>query len=162
MSIELRPVFESWLGWLVEPDRPLLFVLGDDQDRSELVRQCLSVGYEHLAGELDAGMSAWRVADLPEATIEIVGPEALGPNVVDVRQRSEYVAGHVPGVVNIELGSLPDAFDAVPEGPVIMMCGHGERAMTAASVLATRGRGEVSVLAGGPEDWAAATGRALV
>ena len=62
LSIELRPVFASWLGWLVEPDRPLVFVLGDDQDRSELVRQCLSVGYEHLAGELDGGMTAWRAS----------------------------------------------------------------------------------------------------
>ena len=117
LSIELRPVFASWLGWLVEPDRPLVFVLGDDQDRSELVRQCLSVGYEHLAGELDGGMTAWRAADLPEATIEIVGPDALGPNVVDVRQRNEYVSGHVPGAVHIELGSLPDALDAVPPDP---------------------------------------------
>jgi len=65
LSIELRPVFASWLGWLVEPDRPLNFVLGDDQDRSDLVRQCLSVGYEHLAGELDGGMTAWRVGRAP-------------------------------------------------------------------------------------------------
>jgi len=162
LSIELRPVFESWLGWLVEPDLPLLFVLSDDQDRSELARQCLSVGYEHLAGELDPGMSAWRVADLPEATIEIVGPDALGPNIVDVRQRNEYDSGHVPGAVNVELGSLPDALDAVPTGPVTVMCGHGERAMTAASMLTAHGRGEVKVLAGGPEDWATATGFALV
>ena len=42
-----------------------------------------------------------------------------------------------------------------------MMCGHGERAMTAASVLAARGRTDVSVVAGGPDDWATATGRAL-
>ena len=63
--------------------------------------------------------------------------------------------------MNVELGSLPDALDAVPEGPVIMMCGHGERAMTAASVLTARGRTDVSVLAGGPEDWATATGLAL-
>ena len=138
-----------------------MFVLGDDQDRSELVRQCLSVGYEHLAGELDGGMAAWRAADLPEATIEIVGPDALGPNVVDVRQRNEYVSGHVPGAVHIELGSLPDALDAVPDGPVIMMCGHGERAMSAASILTAHGRVDVSVLAGGPDDWATATGRAL-
>ena len=161
LSIELRPVFESWLGWLVEPDRPLAFVLGDDQDRSELVRQCLSVGYEHLAGELDGGMSAWRAADLPEAALEIVGPAALGPNVVDVRQRNEYVAGHVPEAVNIELGSTLDAINDVPPGPVTMMCGHGERAMTAASILIAHGRDDVSVLAGGPDDWAAATGRAL-
>jgi len=159
LSIELRPVFASWLGWLVDADRPLVFVLGDDQDRSEVVRQCLSVGYEHLAGELDGGMNAWRAAGRHETTIEIVGPDALGPNVVDVRERNEYVSGHVPGAVNIELGSLPDALDRVPPGPVVMMCGHGERAMTAASMLNTRG--DVSVLAGGPDDWATATGRAL-
>jgi glyoxylase-like metal-dependent hydrolase (beta-lactamase superfamily II)/rhodanese-related sulfurtransferase len=161
LSIELRTVFASWLGWLVEPDRPLLFVLGDDQDRSELVRQCLSIGYEHLAGELDGGMTTWRAADLPEATIEIVRPDRLGPNVVDVRQRNEYVSGHVPGAAHIELGSLPEALDAVPEGPVVMMCGHGERAMTAASILTAHERAHVSVLAGGPDDWASATGNVL-
>lgn len=159
LSIELRPVFASWLGWLVEPDRPLVFVLGADQDRSDLVRQCLSVGYEHLAGELDGGMTEWRAAGMPEATNKIVGPGALGDNVVDVRQRNEYVAGHVPGATNIELGSLPDALDTVPPGPVVMMCGHGERAMTAASILTARH--DVSVLAGGPDDWSTATGRAL-
>ncbi len=161
LSIELRPVFASWLGWLVEPDRPLVFVLDDDQDRAELVRQCLSVGYEHLAGELDTGMTAWHTADLPEATIEIVGPDALGPTVVDVRQRNEYVSGHVAGAVHVELGSLGNSIDDVPSGPVTVMCGHGERAMTAASILTAHRRADVSVLAGGPADWATATGRAL-
>jgi len=159
LSIELRPVFASWLGWIVEPNRPLVFVLGDDQDRSELVRQCLDVGYDDLAGELDGGMTSWRAADLPEAMIEIVGPDALGPNVVDVRQRNEYTSGHVPGAVLIELGSMPDAVNRVPAGPVTMMCGHGERAMTAASILTERH--DISVLAGGPDDWATATGNAL-
>jgi rhodanese-related sulfurtransferase len=161
LSIELRPVFASWLGWLVEPDRPLIFVLGDDQDRSDLVRQCLTVGYEHLVGELDGGMTAWRVPELPESTITIVGPEAIGAKVVDVRQRNEYVAGHVPGALHIELGRVGDAVNDVPNGPVTVMCGHGERAMTAASLLVAHGRADVSVLAGGPDDWATATGRAL-
>ncbi|MBF6557940.1 MAG: MBL fold metallo-hydrolase [Acidimicrobiales bacterium] len=162
LSIELRPVFASWLGWLVEPDRPLAFVLGDDQDRPELVRQCLSIGYEHLVGELAGGMSAWRAATQPEATIEIVGPDAIGPNVVDVRQRNEYVSGHVPGAVNIELGAVLDAVDRVPPGPATVMCGHGERAMSAASILTEHERDDISVLAGGPAEWATATGLPLV
>jgi hypothetical protein len=44
------------------------------------------------------------------------------------------------------------------------MCGHGERAMTAASLLArTRrtGLAVLAVLAGGPGDWSTATGAAL-
>jgi rhodanese-related sulfurtransferase len=41
------------------------------------------------------------------------------------------------------------------------MCGHGERAMTAASILVDRGRDEVLVLDGGPDTWSAATGDPL-
>ena len=41
------------------------------------------------------------------------------------------------------------------------MCGHGERAMTAARLLVARGRHDVSVFDGGPDTWAAATGMAL-
>jgi hydroxyacylglutathione hydrolase len=155
LSIELRPVFASWLGWLVQPERPLVFVLDDDQDRSELVRRCLSVGYDHLAGELDGGMAAWRAAQLPEEQIALVGPDALAPTILDVRQRNEYVYGHVPGAVLVELGSLRDSVDGLPAGPITVMCGHGERAMSAASILTARGRADVSVLAGGPADCAA-------
>jgi rhodanese-related sulfurtransferase len=41
------------------------------------------------------------------------------------------------------------------------MCGHGERAMTAASLLQRAGHDGLAVLAGGAPDWAAATGRPL-
>jgi hydroxyacylglutathione hydrolase len=49
------------------------------------------------------------------------------------------------------------------EGPTAVMCAHGQRSMTAASLLA-RDRGtaaDLSVVAGGAEDWAHATGRNL-
>jgi hydroxyacylglutathione hydrolase len=40
------------------------------------------------------------------------------------------------------------------------MCGHGQRAMTAASILQRTDRA-VQVLMDGAQDWATATGRAL-
>ena len=46
-------------------------------------------------------------------------------------------------------------------GPISLMCGHGERAMTGASILEPRGRHDLSVLIGGPDEWAEATGRPL-
>jgi hydroxyacylglutathione hydrolase len=161
LSIELRPVFASWLGWLVDPERRLVFVLDDDQDRVELVRQSLGVGYERFAGELDGGMSAWRANGQPEARIGLVGPHSLAETMLDVRQRDEYDIGHVPGALNIELGSVAGAIDRLPVGPVTVMCGHGERAMSGASILEAAGRDDVSVLRGGPAEWSAATGRAL-
>ena len=42
-----------------------------------------------------------------------------------------------------------------------VMCGHGERAMTAASLLERAGHDDLSVFVGGPDGWAQATGQVL-
>ena len=160
LSNALRPVFASWLGWLVELDRPVVFVLGDDQDRAEVVRQCLTIGHEHLLGKLDGGVTAWAATGHPIDTIPLVDPSAVTGTVLDVRQDAEYTAGHLPDAMHAELGAL-DRTD-VPEGPLTLMCGHGERAMTGASLLTARGHSDVRVLVGGPDDWAVATAGTLV
>jgi hydroxyacylglutathione hydrolase len=159
ISNALRPVFASWLGWITDLDRPVVIVAGAGQDRDEIVRQCLDVGHDSIAGELDGGVDAWRASGRETSSIPLVSPSGIVPTVIDVRQRSEYETGHVPGAVNIELGSLTDS--AVPDGPVTVMCGHGERAMTGASILTSRGHRNVTVLDGGPDTWAAWSGKPL-
>jgi hydroxyacylglutathione hydrolase len=165
LSIVLRPAFVSWLGWLVDDHQPLVFVLDDDQDRGELARQCRTIGYDHLLGELAGGMAGWRTAGLPEARLPLVQAEQLDdqPGVVlDVRQASEITDGHLPGALAVELGALAgDRLPAqLPQGPVTVMCAHGERAMTAASLLARAGHKQLRVVHGGPQDWQRATGKA--
>jgi glyoxylase-like metal-dependent hydrolase (beta-lactamase superfamily II)/rhodanese-related sulfurtransferase len=159
LSNTLRPVFASWLGWLVEPNRPLVFVLEPGQDRAELVRQCLDVGHEHLVGELAGGIDAWIDSGRPVSTIPLVDPTEMTGQVIDVRQANEYASGHVPGALNIELGAVNGA--RLRPGPVSVMCGHGERAMTAASILTAGGQDDVVVLDGGPDTWSDATGNPL-
>jgi hydroxyacylglutathione hydrolase len=160
LSIELRPVFSTWLGWLLDASRPVVFVLDETQDRHELVRQCLTVGIEMLAGELVGGYETWAHAGLPSTSIGLLEAATVGSaTVLDVRQGDEFLAGHLPGAHNVELGVLPTA--AVPHGPLALMCGHGERAMTGASVLEHAGRTDLAVIVGGPQDWGAATGRDL-
>jgi len=159
LSNTLRPVFASWLGWLVDPDRPLLFVLDDDQDRADLVRQCLDVGLERLAGELDGGLTAWTHSGRPIETIPVVGPDRFAPTLIDVRQANEFDGGHVPGAVNVEVAAV--SATALSASPITVMCGHGERAMTAASLLVSAGHHGVSVFDGGPDSWVEATGRQL-
>jgi glyoxylase-like metal-dependent hydrolase (beta-lactamase superfamily II)/rhodanese-related sulfurtransferase len=166
ISIELRPQFASWLGWLLDDGQPLVFVLDEDQDRGELVRQCRTIGYDHLEGELAGGMAAWRAAGLAEAQLPLVEAEQLDDRrdvVLDVRQASEVADGHLPGALTFELGALASDRLAVelPEGPVTVMCGHGERAMTAASLLARAGHQDLRVAHGGPKEWQRATGQAL-
>lgn len=154
LSIELRPQFQSWLGWLVTPGRRLAFVMDADQDRDELVRQCLNVGYDQLAGELTGGVTAWQHAggDLQQIPLisftQLHGDERL----LDVRQANEWDDNHIPGAIHVELGSLPGA--ETPAGPLAVHCAHGQRSMTAASLLARHRRaGNLSVLNEGPEAW---------
>jgi len=90
----------------------------------------------------------------------VASRDLSAPTVVDVRQASEYTSGHVPGAVPAELGTLT-APAHLPEGPLTLMCGHGERAMTAASLLERDGRSGLTVVEGGPDDWAAVPGHRL-
>ncbi len=163
LCIQLRDQFAVWLGWLVGRDKPLVFVVDDDQDRDQLVSQCLSVGYERLAGELAGGVAAWQAAGRPLGVTPLVDVDDLeeGRRILDVRQDSEWAAGHMPDAAHVELGALPARARDLPPGPMSVHCEHGQRSMTAASVLERAGRDDVQVLRHGPGDWARATGRDL-
>ncbi len=161
VSIEERPAFATWLGWVVPDGVPLVFVLDVHQDRADLVRQARKIGYERLTGELAGGMAAWTAAGLSESRTPLLRADGIdSAGLLDVRQSGEYAAGHVPGARSIELGALTERGGEVP-GEVTVMCGHGERAATAASLLERAGNTTVRVVLGGPADWAAAAGRSL-
>jgi hydroxyacylglutathione hydrolase len=163
LAIPLRDAFATWLGWLVpDPAAPLVIVADPGQDRGEVTWQALKIGYENLAGTLAGGMPAWETAGQPVATTPLLTPRQVDPaTVIDVRQASEYTGGHLPGARNIELGTLTSQAAQVEGRPAVTMCGHGERAATAASVLERAGHTAVAVLPGGPPEWADATGLAL-
>ncbi len=163
LSIPLREAFATWLGWLLPAGQPLVLLADDDQDLAEAVWQALKIGYEHLAGYLAGGMPAWLENGGTQATTAFLTADRTHARrpFLDVRQRSEYAAGHVPGALHIELGGLAARAADVPDGAVVA-CGHGERAMTAASLLERAGRAGLTVLNGGPETYAAAHGQQLV
>ncbi len=161
ISNALRDGFATWLGWLVPPDVPVIFVLGAGQDPAEVAWQAAKIGYDRLAGLLQGGMDAWAAAGEPLNRIGLIDATEIGDRpVLDVRQAGEYRSGHIPGARNVELGSLPGRSDAAPERAVVM-CGHGERAATAASLLTRAGITDLAVLRGGPQEWAQACGLPL-
>lgn len=170
LSIPLRGQFATWLGWLLPDTTPLVFVVGEDQDLDEIIWQAYKIGYERPAGRLAGGLPAWLADGNPLATMAFVTADRApaGP-YLDVRQQSEYTAGHVPGALNLELGDLAvTAVTAANAGApadaltgAVVACGHGERAMTAASVLERAGHTGLTVLNGGPADYAAAHGLRL-
>ncbi len=109
------------------------------------------------------------VIDLGDGTAAIVDPPRLPTEHETLIDHSGWDlvwtidthshAWHTPGAHNVELGSIPTT--PVPgDEPVTVICGYGERAMTAASLLAARDV-TAQVFDGGPDTWANATGRAL-
>lgn len=79
-----------------------------------------------------------------------------GARVVDVREPAEYVAGHVPGSVNIPLAMLSARTHELHAGaPVFVICASGARSWQAAQLLTASGIDAVSV-AGGTTAWSRA------
>jgi glyoxylase-like metal-dependent hydrolase (beta-lactamase superfamily II) len=164
LSIPLRAQFATWLGWLVAPGAAIVVVRNPDQDLADIVWQAANIGFDRLVGELPGGVDAWAATGHPTTSTRVVGPTGIDERrrVLDVRQDAEYREGHVPGAVHIELGALADTAATLPAEPTTLMCGHGERAMTAASLLERAGHRDLAVLTGGgATDWAQATGEKL-
>jgi rhodanese-related sulfurtransferase len=82
-----------------------------------------------------------ELAALPDAT------------VIDVREPSEFSAGHVPGATPIPLGQLGERLAEITgEGPVYLICQSGGRSAKATEFLASRGVNAVNV-EGGTSAW---------
>lgn len=156
VSNQLRPVFASWLGWIVPLGAPIVLVI-DEARVAEAVTLARRIGHDRIIGRLDGGVSAWEAAGLPIDAVETVtGADAgrrveAGATLLDVRQAAELEAARIPDAVHLELGEIiggtaPDA------GQVVTFCGHGERSATAASLLERRGIG-VANLVGGLPAW---------
>ncbi|MGW4330474.1 MBL fold metallo-hydrolase [Nocardia sp. NPDC004573] len=164
LAITLRPVFATWLGWLVDANRPVVIVRDTAQNPDDIVWEAAKVGFDTLAGELHGGMTAWT-GPVDTTSVNLLDADQLTAQapatVLDIRQHGEYAAGHVPSARNIELAALAEHLVDVPAGPVVVMCGHGERAMTAASILERHGRTDIRVLDGGPADYARGMGHEL-
>lgn len=162
LSIPLRGAFATWLGWLVDAEKAIVIVRDSDQDPAEILWQARKIGYDNIVGELAGRLPSWTAAGEATASIPLVDALAVeGYHVLDIRQDSEFATGHVPKAEHVELGRLAAHVSDLPTGPTVVMCGHGERAMGAASILQRSGKRDVAVLEGGPEDWAQVSGRSL-
>ena len=158
-----RAGFGSKLAWLADPGTPIVLVGRDDEDALEAAGLAAAVGLREIAGYLAGGMTSWREERRPVASVaRMTVPELHErwedgdrPQVLDVRERSEWDAGHIPGSVFVpyhDIHAVPDGID--PARPVAVVCGSGQRSAVAASLLLRHGAGDViHVVDGGVPLW---------
>jgi hydroxyacylglutathione hydrolase len=158
----LRAGFGTKLAWIADPEQDVLFVGRDDADGRHAAALAAAVGVKRIAGYLHGGMTAWREEKGPvRATRRVSVPELHerwrqgGVQVLDVRERSEWDEGHIPGAVHVpyhDLHELPGGIDA--GAPLAAICASGQRAATAASIAQRLGATDVwHVVDGGVGTW---------
>ena len=85
--------------------------------------------------------------------------------IIDVREPDEYATGHIPGAINISLGSLTYKADhEVPQEwresqlqdhsrPIITTCALGPQGALGGKLLKDMGFTDVTILEGGVQAW---------
>ncbi|HEX5831362.1 MAG TPA: rhodanese-like domain-containing protein, partial [Gemmatimonadaceae bacterium] len=164
INIPLDGSFTTWAGWLLPYDRDVYLLVDDacTNCTATAVRDLAMIGLDRVSGVFGTdALSAWSTAGRPLGTVaQTTAAEAAAmlergeATVIDVRGRTEWEAGHVPGVPNIPVGYLADRLGEIPsDRPVILHCQAGTRSAIAASVLQARGIANVVNLAGGFAAW---------
>jgi hydroxyacylglutathione hydrolase len=160
----LRGGFGTRLAWLAESRQPIVLVGRDDEDAREAAELAGAVGLTNIAGYLAGGMTSWREEKQPVERVSRLSLEDLherwdggsnGLQLLDVRERSEWDRGRIPGSIHApyhDIHELPGELDA--EQPVAVICASGQRAAIAASLLKRLGAGDViHVVDGGVPRW---------
>jgi hydroxyacylglutathione hydrolase len=156
----LRGGFGSRLAWMARPGQPIVFVGRDDEDAIAAARLAAAVAVTEAAGVLSGGMTSWReerlaVARIPRIDVDELHERRAGLQVLDVRERTEWEAGHIPGSVHVpyhDLRGVPGDLDG--DAPIAVICASGQRSAVGASLLARAGASDVlHVVDGGVGTW---------
>ena len=115
----------------------------------------IAIQERNLWGLLDRARADHRQLQVLEAKGAMSWQDDL--LIVDVREPTEFRAGHIPGAVNIPRGLLEFRIAEVAKEtirPILVYCKEGLRSALAGSTLRNLGYVNVSNLAGGWEAWA--------
>ncbi len=74
--------------------------------------------------------------------------------LIDVRERDEFAAGHVPGAVNIPMSEIGNRLDELPAEAFDVICQAGGRSARVVQALEERGDDATNV-EGGTGEWIA-------
>lgn len=81
--------------------------------------------------------------------------QKAGAFMLDVREPSEWAAGHIDGATLVPLGSLAKELAKVPnDRPVVVVCRSGNRSAQGRDILLGAGYPAVTSMAGGMNAWA--------
>ena len=161
VNIALGGQFASWAGTVLGLSAHPVLIAESDEQLEEARLRLTRVGIEALDGYLAGGVTAWKQAGLPIATISQMTASELDARlksaavqILDVRREPEWDAGHIDGANWWPLDNFrvsPPEMDH--ESPIAVHCKGGYRSMIASSLLQRAGFKNVINVVGGFDAW---------
>lgn len=151
----------NFAGWILDYEKDILLVTERYEDAGTAKRYLAWIGLDKVKGCLCKGIEDWQNRGMLLGQSGLYTVESLNEKlkvddlfVLDVREKDEYAAGHIPGAVNIYVGELEKKLAEVPsDRSVVSVCSTGNRAGLGASILVRRGFEKVYNLIGGMTAW---------
>ena len=150
----MNNTFNTVVGSLVEDETTPIYLITDEEDVEEAVRDLVRIGYDNVKGfaEIET-LQRYFQDEGPSETIEEVTFDDLDAlretgtaEVLDVRYRSEFEEGHVDGALNASYTRMPEYAKDLPEDKTLLVhCRTGRRAAAAAAFLRRTGRDVVYI-----------------
>ncbi|MFN7019976.1 MAG: MBL fold metallo-hydrolase [Phycisphaerales bacterium] len=160
LHLPLTGSFNTDAGSFVGEDEPMVLIVEPGRV-DEAVRDLIRIGLDNFTGWFDANAleryetEGGRLVPTSERTVAeaAVLLETGRPFVLDVRRKTEFAEGHIPGATNIAHTRLRSRLSEVPKDRHILVnCRSGARSARACSLLQRHGY-ECTNLAGGMLAW---------
>lgn len=149
----------SFGAWVYDPEsetRPVVLLADSDEDARRMRDHLVRVGIDAVRG--------W-IGSLDG--LELVVPRQVSPTelddvdhvmLLDVRNKTEFASGHVPGAHQLSGGRVLWHLDELPErGTIVSYCQSGVRNSVAASALRRAGY-DVAEMEGSYQGWVSVPG----
>jgi hydroxyacylglutathione hydrolase len=152
--------FPTDAGSMIRGDEPIYLIV-EPAKLDEAVRDLIRVGLDNIEGWFrpatveayaarGGGLDTSAQIGAAEAIAKVLAGEV---RVLDVRRRTEYDEGHIPGAAQIAHTRLDAHLAQLPrDKPVLVHCRSGGRSSRAAALLAKHGYRAIN-LTGGMQAW---------
>jgi len=156
INIGLKGDFAPWVGAMIVDVHQNLVLVVDQGMETEAITRLSRVGFDHVLGYLNGGMSSWTAANKAIDSVDRISPEQFASEytnqhlpVIDVRKEAEFASEHVVNAQNKSLAYLNDWMHELPKTTFLLHCQGGYRSMIAASILKARGIHDFKEVDGG-------------
>ncbi|WP_296703820.1 MBL fold metallo-hydrolase [Algoriphagus sp.] len=156
INIQGNNSFSTWAGWILNYQEQFILVAEESQ-MEDLTRKLMRIGLDNIYGfiedvsELGMDLQKADVIDIEEFETLI---DQENVQIVDVRNTTEFNAGHIEGADHIFVGTLVDNLDKISKDKqVVIHCQSGDRAAIAYSLLRKNGFDQVKNYSGGMKEW---------